>query len=407
MKARFATIDILGSDVLVERPSPNAAPTAFRIWAAGENFADNESIFFMENSAKLLLDEQSARGRLYPSDFDHLSLKTDRPAEAGRASGWHRIEVREDAKGKPELWAVGIEWCADAKAGLEEQPPRWRYFSPAFDVSKSGEVTSYINFALCINPLTHNLPALASVTSAPVSTTSTRKRSAMDPKQCAKHLAAMDAMLADLEDGDHKEKLTEARAAMAALMTEPPEKEPSKDPETKAEGDGNGGEAGSGSAEKDKDKVMTQAEAKPSDDDDDKTKTHAVTKVNAVIDAAVEAAVADRMRPIEIEALLRTRPDLTTAQRAWCVKQDVDTVKGFLQVTPKQHTVRNEKSAQGGGSSHAVPLLEGREREELDEGMGMNAHKARMPARQDDGTLVIHTVRPSDIRRELAAKEGK
>jgi hypothetical protein len=145
----------------VERPAPGAAPTAFRIWAAGTNDSDEGPVYFTRRSAKLLLAEQAARDRLYPSDFDHLSLLANRPPSAGRASGWHTLEIRTDENGEPELWAVGIDWCPDAREGLEVDPPQWRYFSPAFDTDEHGEIVSYVNFALCINPKSHGLPALA------------------------------------------------------------------------------------------------------------------------------------------------------------------------------------------------------------------------------------------------------
>lgn len=152
------------SSPLVERAAPGLAPTAFRIWAFGENPCDDGSVFFTDASAIALLDEQTARARVYSIDFDHLSLTANRPAESGRAAGWHTIDVRDDANGNPELWAVNVEWCADAKAGLEETPPRWRFFSPAFLTNDEGEITSYVNLALCINPLTHGLPSLAAHT---------------------------------------------------------------------------------------------------------------------------------------------------------------------------------------------------------------------------------------------------
>lgn len=161
IQTHLLSIGLAADDAsLVERPGPGRAPSAFRIWAAGENVTDEGQVNFTPASAEAVIEEQAARGRLYPFDFDHLSVVTDRPAESGRAAGWHRLAVRESATG-PELWAVDIEWCADVKAGLESKPPLWRYFSPAFRTIDS-EVTSYINCALCINPLTHQLPSLAS-----------------------------------------------------------------------------------------------------------------------------------------------------------------------------------------------------------------------------------------------------
>lgn len=189
---------------LVERPYDGAAPTAFRIWAAGQVVADDRVSgsgltpvyrYFTENSARLLIAEQTARSRLYPFDFDHLSLTSERPPTAGRAAGWHRLEVRKDAEGRSELWAVDIEWCADVKEGLEQKPPLWRYYSPAFGFNTvTLEIVSYTNCAICINPRTHNIPELAAT-----SVGQPQKETVMDEKAI---LALLDELIADGADGD-------------------------------------------------------------------------------------------------------------------------------------------------------------------------------------------------------------
>lgn len=147
---------------LVERPAPGAAPTAFRIWAYGANELDGKPVVFSERSAEALLAEQTSRGRLYSFDFDHRSILKDVSPEAGKAAGWHALEVREH-EGKPELWATECDWTAEARTGLESDPPEWRYFSPCFGAdTDTREVISYVNCALTNNPLTHGIPALAS-----------------------------------------------------------------------------------------------------------------------------------------------------------------------------------------------------------------------------------------------------
>lgn len=149
----------------VERVSFGRAPTAFRIWAFGKNVCDAGDVVFSERSAKTLIDEQTSRGRLYSFDFDHRSLLQGGAPEGGRAAGWHRLEVRRDQNGNPELWAVECAWTEEARAGIESDPPVWRYFSPAYSVAPgTREVLSYTNCALTNNPLTHGIPALASAT---------------------------------------------------------------------------------------------------------------------------------------------------------------------------------------------------------------------------------------------------
>ena len=116
----------------VDRPTPGSPPTAFRIWRAGENRFDDEGdggrLVFSERSAALLLAEQESRNRPYPFDYSHLSLTSESP-EAGKAAGWHRLEVRESESG-PELWASGCEWVAAVAAGMSQEVPEWRFFSP-------------------------------------------------------------------------------------------------------------------------------------------------------------------------------------------------------------------------------------------------------------------------------------
>lgn len=152
---------------LVERPAPGAAPTAFRLWKHGPNECDGKTVVFSERSAEALMAEQTARGRLYSFDFDHRSVLPDSSPEAGKAAGWHVLDVRTDEAGKPELWTVSCDWTAEARKGLEADPPEWRYFSPCYEADpKTREVVSYVNCALTNNPLTRGLPALASAIGA-------------------------------------------------------------------------------------------------------------------------------------------------------------------------------------------------------------------------------------------------
>lgn len=169
-RAILSFAELAAGRPLVERPAPGRAPTAFRIWAYGPNECDGKAVVFSERSAEALLAEQAARGRLYSFDFDHRSLMPDVSPEAAKAAGWHVLEVREH-EGKPELWASSCDWIAEARSGLESDPPEWRYFSPCFDVDpKTREAISYTNCALTNNPLTHGIPALASA----VETTTSR-----------------------------------------------------------------------------------------------------------------------------------------------------------------------------------------------------------------------------------------
>lgn len=196
------------------------APTEFRIWKYGDNPNDYGSTNFTENSAKFLMDEQKKRGNLYSIDYNHMSLRDVGPIDSTKAAGWHRLEVRKDSTGKPELWAVNVEWSDPAKKGLEANVPEWRYFSPAFYQSEDkAEVYSYINTALCINPATFNNTMLASrKADKKVNLTNIRKNS-MDPEK--QKLMALQDLMAIVADANTSPDTAKAlQPAIDALVAE-------------------------------------------------------------------------------------------------------------------------------------------------------------------------------------------
>jgi len=368
---------------LVERAAPGQAPTAFRLFAAGENVADDGTVLFTKASAEALLAEQAERARLYPSDFDHLSLITDRPADAGRASGWHRLEVRNDADGNPELWAVDVQWCTDVKAGLEEQPPKWRYFSPAFKRNtETNEVVSYVNFALCINPLTHGLPSLAAAIP--------EGKTMLTKEQCAAHLKT----LADIGAGEDERK--SAMKALAEYFEGQPEEKPK---------DGDKGEAGEGEearerAEGDGEKKPETQEKKAEGEepaDGDKVEKKAVTAMATELEATKR-----ENDQLKIAAMLKDRADLPESIRAWCATQSLETVKGYLANSPKRANPREERPVQGEGAG-APQGLQGAELEELNRAMGVRPPVTKQFERTEGGELVMHNIGPTRAR-ELAMK---
>lgn len=158
-------VALAGDERTVERPAPGAAPTAFRIWAAGQVVTDHGAHQFTEASAQALIAAQVARGNQYSIDVDHLSFSKEAPPEARKAVGWNRLETRRDEAGRAELWAVEVQWTAAVKAGLEADPPEWRYFSPAYRADpKTGEILAYLNTALTNNPATWGVTSLAAMT---------------------------------------------------------------------------------------------------------------------------------------------------------------------------------------------------------------------------------------------------
>lgn len=374
-------IDSTGNDPCVERSAPGVAPSAFRIWKAGENQSDDGSIFFTPASATALMAEQEARGRLYSSDFDHLSVIPNRPAESGRASGWHRLQTRPDATGAPELWAVDINWCTDAKAGLEEQPPRWRYFSPAFKTSGDGEVTSYVNFALCINPLTHQLPALAAQMtekemgmnkkSLLAALASLKSSASADEKMAAEKCLSEYLDGLDDEDDDKKKKETDVEEPKKDAAGDPP---PPPAPDDKKE------------------------EPKKDAETEEKTEAKAVSALASDLMKANQ-----KIDQLQINGMLDARPDLSESIRKWCATQSSDTVKTFLHAHPKTNSTRNEKPVQPPTVKNAE-LPDGPEKAQIERAFGIVHNEHKGPQRLEDGRLVLHTVRPSEFRAMKAAQ---
>lgn len=149
----------VAATVDVERAAPGGAPVAFRIWREGPVVTDHGEFVFSESSAKLIEADIAARGVLYPFNVDHLSSSKSAPIELRAAVGWHRIEVRRGDEGV-ELWAVDCQWDPEIEAGFEAKPPKWRYFSPEFDVVE-GEITRYYACAVTNNPATFEIQSIA------------------------------------------------------------------------------------------------------------------------------------------------------------------------------------------------------------------------------------------------------
>lgn len=373
---------------LVERPGPGQAASAFRIWAAGENRCDDGSIFFTEESATALMEEQGDRNRLYPFDFDHLSLLSDRPATSGRAAGWHNLEIRKDAQGASELWAINIQWCEDTKAGFEAQPPLWRYFSPAFFTDKDAKVTGYTNCAVCINPLTHDLPSLATLRVKAVSAAKTSGDcSPMDKKA---YMAAL-AVLASSESSEDEKK--EAAAALAA------DKADDAPPADDKESDGD---------ESDKEKPKAEAEGDAPEEDKKDEKKEEAARAATVKLAKENMSLQARVDAIEIASLLASRKDLSPTVRSWAATQSLATVKSFVATTAIE--VKREKSPTQGeasGSSFVAPAMG---THAVDKVFGIlppnkNTTLGLSAVDPETGRRTLSIMSPTEAR-QLAAKKG-
>lgn len=219
-----------GDSRTVERPAPGAAPTAFRIWAAGEVLTDHGVHQFTEASARALLASQAARGNRFSIDVDHLSFSKEAPPEARKAVGWMSLATRRDERGQSELWAVAVEWTAAVKSGIEADPPEWKYFSPAYRADpKTGEILAYLNTALTNNPATWGVNSLAAM--AAIGNEGTGQNMTIE-----EILAALQA-LADAGDEDAKRMLEAATAPkVETVKTTEGEDEPKPETVKAAEG---------------------------------------------------------------------------------------------------------------------------------------------------------------------------
>jgi phage I-like protein len=397
--------------VLAGRPlelgPEGGAPIAFRIWEAGENQTDHGPVVFSPDSAKLLLEEQTRRGNLFSIDYDHLSLEKERPATAGQAAGWHRLEVR-DGEGGPELWAVDVEWCVEAKAGIEERPPRWRYFSPAYFVDPdSREVTSYVNTALCINPATWHNNALA--------TRATRN----GPMKKAAMLAALKAMAEG--DGDDKQK--ENAAALFASMGGEDALKAAADggddaPDSKKPGDGAGDGDGGDDAPDSKKPKGDAADGGDDTPDSAKPKGDAKRKATkAGVDLAVRVATLEQdVARGRVKELVRAHADrFTPTTRAWALEQPYDIVKSYVKVAPKQNLRAPETQTATRGEDAGKPIEErspgklqknAATEADVDRAFGIRSNRTEVGfSAPRTGLRELNTMTPSEAR-DRAKKAG-
>ena len=134
---RFRFVQI--ADEAVER-GEDGLPLAFRIWRAGANPTSDGVDFFDDSSASALHTQQLAVGRQFSFDYNHnMFLGNGDPALA-RAAGYHTIAIRypdgsegfDASKEGAELWATECSWTDEARGYIAQDPPLYRYFSPAF-----------------------------------------------------------------------------------------------------------------------------------------------------------------------------------------------------------------------------------------------------------------------------------
>lgn len=353
----------------VERPGPGKAPTAFRIWNAGPNVTDHGTHTLSAASVRAILSTQAARGNLFSIDVDHLSLSPDAPPEARKSVGWMRLASRPDEAGEPELWAVDVEWTDTVRAGLEKDPPEWRYFSPAYDHNKDGEITRYLNTALTNNPATWRVTALA-----------TAKESTMTIEELIAELQK----LADAGDEKAKKALLSLSETPSETTTaEAPPKEP-----------------------------KMSSEAPPADE----KKEPPVAATLATILATVQG-LAQKVSSLEADkeqteraSLIASRPDLAKEVVTVLAKAPISLLREAVKTIPV--TQRNPAAAAQADVKASVGATQGApvssqspDAAEMDRRMGLAPRSAAVVDRGD--VVVFGTMRPADALASIARRAAQ
>lgn len=383
----------------VER-GPDGTPVAFRIWKAGENPTEKGMTIFSETSAKMLLAEQERRANLYSIDFDHLSLSKDAPPEARRAAGWFRIDARNG-----ELWAIDVAWTPVAKAGLQKDPPEFRYFSPAYDVSKdTREVTSLLNMALTNSPATWANTALATRTAtALASRAGSNEGSPMKYDDLMAHLAAM-------AGGDDKEEAKKAKAAMATLKAsedpdgDTPVKEPKKDAECPPD-----------ETKKDAEDPPKEEPSKEEPKKDAIAASAFLSELASTVQAQAKelASMRKDREDNERASILASRKDLGEALVKTLTKMPIALMKETIAGLPAQkapsvtqaHATRGHDQSGTGGSEQIAATRMSAHADRLDQQMGMS--KRANAIRTDGNSMVCGVMTPTEARAHLKKIEAR
>jgi hypothetical protein len=380
----------------VERPGPGQAPSAFRIWKAGRHVTDKGDAILTAEAAEGLMLEQSVRGNLYSIDVDHMSLSPTAPVESRKAVGWHRLELRADANGEPELWAVDVQWTDAVRAGLEKDPPEWRYFSPAYAVNKkTREVESYTNTALTNNPATWQVTALATIAAA-----TTPKDSQM---KVSKDVAA--ALRAMAEGDDETAKAAKVLCGML--------EEPGDDEKKASEGD----DKPKDDEKKDEPKDTKASEGDDKPKDDEKKEATKVAASNVDLARRVHELEADRAKEkddAEREKLFASRPDFSKEVRDTLATVSLDVLRKACKtwkrgVPAEGGTVRDAQAAtqitatRGAeqGKAQGLPSEESRV---LKVRMGLATEETYV--KHEANASIFHAL-PADAAKRMLAKKGE
>lgn len=146
----------------------NAAPKEFRLLPLGHfKSADGsgrpiglpDGWLLDSNGAQRIAALSVGRASRRVIDFEHQTLRTAENGRPAPAAGWFgKLEARADG-----LWAVDVEWTAQAAAMIADK--QYRYISPVFPFDKrSGAVLGIAHAALTNDPGLDGLTDLAAMT---------------------------------------------------------------------------------------------------------------------------------------------------------------------------------------------------------------------------------------------------
>jgi phage I-like protein len=140
----------------------NAASGRFRVFKEGVTKTDFGLSIMNPKIGKAVIAAFESRGNDMPIDLRHGMLAENPTLAQSEAYGWIPCPGGLEYVNGDGLYATRVKWDPQVKAGLESDPPRWKYFSPTYDVDqKTRAVLSLTNIALTNLPATHGLNRLA------------------------------------------------------------------------------------------------------------------------------------------------------------------------------------------------------------------------------------------------------
>jgi phage I-like protein len=149
--------------------SKSAASGRFRIFPEGKFMTDYGPSVMTPKAGQEIIKKFRARGNNMMIDLRHFSISPTATAKQSEALGWIMQPNGLEYVDGDGLYATGVRWDPEVKAGLESDPPKWMYHSPYYDQDKKSKViTELLNIALTNMPATHNHSLLAAERSGPM-----------------------------------------------------------------------------------------------------------------------------------------------------------------------------------------------------------------------------------------------